>query len=221
MSDDPRTLAADIAMIDHRVAQEDQMFENMLSVLKAAYAQRMPEALAKGETMRDSYLQMAVNIEKQCRLAQSRARRHVQRAERIGEILELNRKRNLIRARHGATPEVLAKPRSRDPIAMLVEKGKLDTGQERAAREIATIYQAVVAALMPRIASLDASKGPGRGCSEDRMAEDIAIWHHDRYIPWARALAKKDNICLPLVIDVAVDGVAVNTACRQRQVGYR
>ena len=64
-------------------------------------------------------------------------------------------------------------------------------------------------------------KGPGRGSLEDRMREDIAICHHDRYLPWARALAEKDDISLPLVIDVAVDGVAVNTACRQRQVGYR
>ena len=64
-------------------------------------------------------------------------------------------------------------------------------------------------------------KGPGRGSLEDRMREDIAICHHDRYLPWARALAEKDDISLPLVIDVAVDGVSVNTACRQRQVGYR
>ena len=64
-------------------------------------------------------------------------------------------------------------------------------------------------------------KGPGRGSLEDRMREDIAICHHDRYLPWARALAEKDDISLPLVNDVAVDGVSVNTACRQRQVGYR
>ncbi len=54
---------------------------------------------------------------------------------------------------------------------------KLDTGQERAAREIATIYQAVVAALMPRIARLGVGKGPGRGSLEGRMPEDIAICH--------------------------------------------
>ena len=121
----------------------------------------LQEALAKTEAMRDSYLQSAVNLDRQTVLLKARAGRHLRRAERIGKILEVNRKRNLIRSRHGATPEVLAKPRTRDPIAMLVEKGKLDTGQERAAREIATIYEAVVAALMPRI-SVRAGQGHHR-----------------------------------------------------------
>ena len=41
-------------------------------------------------------------------------------------------------------------------------------------------------------------KGPGRGSLEDRMREDIAICYHDRYLPWSRALTKKDDISLPL-----------------------
>ena len=202
-------------------AREEADFEGRCEVLRQGFDMRMLEARQKAVFLRDNYLSEVVRCKARALLAEARAERCIERAEKIDKILEANRDRNLIRARHGATPETLAKPRFRDPITMLVEKGKLDTGQERAAVEIATIYQAVVAALMPRIANLNGSgKGPGRGSSEDRMSEEIAVLHHDRYIPWARALAKKDDISLPLVIDVAVDGQSVNTACRHRRVGY-
>ncbi len=213
-------MVADIAKYQRRAAKDQRDFDNTLEVLDEAFRMRMPEARERAERLRDSYLQMAVNLDRQRDLMKARAGRHLGRAEKIGKILENNRNRNLIRARHDATPEILVKPRARDPITMLVEKGKLDTAQERAAREIARIYQAVVAALMPKIASLEIGKGPGRGSVEDRMPEEIAIWHHDRYLPWVRALAKKDDISLPLLIDVAVDGVSVNAACRHRRVGY-
>ena len=214
--------AADIAKYQRRAVKDQRGFENTLAVLSQSFDMRMPEAREKAEKLRDNYLQMAVNLDQQIALMGARARRNIKRAEKIGKILEVNRNRNLIRARHDATPELLVKPRSRDPIQMLLEKNKLDTNQERAAREIAKVYQAVVAALMAKISRLGIGRGPKhRGSPEDQMPEEIATWHHDRYLPWARALAQKDDISLPLVIDVAVDGHSVNAACRYRRVGYQ
>ena len=197
-----------------RLAKHEQKdFQNMLEVLRQGFRMRMPEARIKAETTRDRYLAEVARLK-------VRAKRCIDRAEKIGKILEANRNRNLTRARHAATPETLVKPRARDPITMLVEKGKLDNEQERAAREIATIRQAMAAALVPKIGTLDRAQSPKRGIIEDRMSEDIAMLRHDRYLPWSRALAEKDNVSLPLVIDVAVDGVSVNRACRHRRVGY-
>jgi hypothetical protein len=205
---------------ERRAAKGRLARENALDVLRQAFNMRMPEARENGERLRDRHHLAAINLEKQAELIKAKAERHLSYAEKVGKILEANKNRNLIRARHGATPEVLVKPRARDPIAMLVEKGRLDGGQERAAREIARIYQAIVVALMPKITSLEAGGGPGRGSPADRMPEKIAMWHHDRYLPWTRALANKDDTSLPLIIDVAVDGLSVNTACRYRRVGY-
>ena len=220
MSETAQDLSADIAEFKCRAEREQENFDNMLEVLRQGFIMRIPEARENGERLRDRYIQTAVDFERRVDLIKARARRYLARADKITKILEVNRNRNLIRARHGATPEALVKPRARDPIAMLVEKDKLDSGQERAAREIARIYQAVVAGLMPKIARLGIGKGPGRGSPEDRMPEDIAIRHHDRYLPWTRALAEKDDISLPLVIDVAVDGISVNAACHHRRIGY-
>ena len=202
------------------LAREEADFEARLQVFRVGFDMRMLDARQQAEALRDRYFAEVVRLKVRMVLIRARAKRCIERAEKIGTVLEANRDRNLIRARHGGTPEALAKPRSKDPITMLVEKGKLDTGQERAAREIATIYQAVTAALMAKIGGWKGSKGSGRGFAEDRMSEEIAILHHDRYIPWTRALAKQDDISLPLVIDVAVDGVSVNRACRRRRVGY-
>ncbi len=212
---------ADIAKYQRRAAKDQRGFENTLAILSESFDMRMPEAREKAEKLRDNYLQMAVNLDQQIALMGARARRNINRAEKIGKILEVNRNRNLIRARHDATPELLVKPRSRDPIQMLLEKNKIDTNQERAAREIARIYLASVAALMAKIGRLEIGKGPGRGSPEDRMPEQLAIWRHDRYLPWKEALGKKDGISLPLIIDVAVDGHSVNAACRYRRVGYQ
>ena len=213
-------LAAGIAKLRHRPENEQKDFQNRLEVLRKAFRMRMPEARMKAETLRDRYIQKAVNFERRIDLMKDRARRYICRAEKIGDILEANKNRNLTRARHNATPETLVKPRARDPITMLVEKGKLDNEQERAAREIARIRQAVVVALVPKIGTLDRAQSPKRGVIEDRMPEEIAMLRHDRYLPWSTALAGKDDISLPLVIDVAVDGVSVNRACRHRRIGY-
>lgn len=220
MAEAAQVPTADIVELERRGARDNRDFENTLAVLRQGFRQRLPEARKKGERLCASYHQMAVNCKKQAELIRARAERHLRRAEQIGEILEANKNRNLVRARHGATPETLVKPRLRDPITMLVEKGKLDNDQERAAREIATIRQAMVSALVPKITMLGAGQSPRRGIIEDRMPEDIAMLRHDRYLPWSRALAGKDNVSLPLVIDVAVDGVSVNRACRRHRIGY-
>ena len=115
MPETTQVLAADIVRLKRRSAREQGLFEISLEVLRQGFRMRMPEALKKAEAMRARLLQKAVNSEKQIELIKARAGQYLRRAERIDEILETNRNRNLIRARHGATPEALATPPYRPP----------------------------------------------------------------------------------------------------------
>lgn len=100
-----------------------------------------------------------------------------------------------------------------EPVQSLWHRGHLDDDQLRAAAAIRRCYEAVTRPLGLQAASLlrtvgDAGRGGGDG---------IGSLIHDVYRPWIARLGRRDAA---LVLEVVVDGVALDAARRRRQVGW-
>ena len=130
----------------------------------------------------------------------------------------------------GPTVETLTKPSRRDPVERLYEKGRLNDDQLRAAREIRVIYERVASPVRARVRRLEsAGRAPrrsGRTVSEP-LSDWVAERHASTYKPWA---ARVQDIAarqtggarhlLAFIIDVVVEGEALDTARRRYGVGW-
>ena len=150
------------------------------------------------------------------------------RAMAFCELLEDFRFANLAPAPPGPTPEAVVKgrgPSKATSITRLHQAGKLQFHHAAAAAEIAIVYEAVVKSLLcrsrwPDAAGISGSKSGG-GVDYSHMPDWIADAHALNYIPWTRETEKDHgrNV-MALVIDVVVDGVALDVARRHRRMAY-
>jgi len=198
---------------------EASEFDSLLAALRNAFERRLPFAREKAERTLEVYTREARALQRRSREA-AEAIRCGQRVRAIQKLLHEHRNANLLgRPDVGPTPEAATKPGRYDPIKMLLVKNKLHHGHERAAREIAHIYESVVSALMPSARRLDGLGGGGR-FNDLRLSERVASLHHGRYLPWTKAMGERKGLSLPLVIDVVVDGASIEATRKRHRMAH-
>ena len=121
-----------------------------------------------------------------------------------------------------ATPETLIKlqPVS-DGMARLFKHEHITSDQLRAARNISTIYEALVRGLMASVSRFEGGGGRKTTFGGLTLPEYLADAHAAVYLPWTRFVERHKNGNLPLVIDIAVDGLSMDAARRRRKLGWK
>lgn len=141
------------------------------------------------------------------------------RARVMAAMLAEYENRNLNARFVGPSPFADVKPDEARAVARLYEAGHLSDDQVRAARRIARVYEAVSAAVMARSQSLTGARGTGH-FNDLRLPEILAWDHATLYRPWADAMHKREDVILPLVIDVVALDVALDAARREHRIGF-
>lgn len=99
----------------------------------------------------------------------------------------------------GPTPQTLAKLQP-DNLLALVQNNILTTDQERAGREIACIWRALMRGLFGTSNAAGERSSPRKKDPTDAMTETESRWHAGTYLPWARGKASRLAIKFPRVM---------------------
>lgn len=214
---------------------DDPAFGDELRRLGAAFALRKPEARDQAERALGTRLTRSKALG--WRAGALWLRLEEDRADRIGEkidavetearaihdLLERHAKTNPLQQDTGSTPETHIKARREDPIRALLRRGKLTEKHNEAAADIAVVYFAVVAALMPRIGRMEAAGRSRRGFSgaDSQIPAEIADRHAHVYKPWTEDVHRRRDLSLPFVIDIVIEGHALDTAAKAYRMSYK
>jgi hypothetical protein len=124
----------------------------------------------------------------------------------------------------GPTPEVAAKPSRVDPILWLEQherehKGEgLTSDQARAAKEIASISEAITRAGQAKIGRIGGGGSGGGGYREPEILPRLNDAYAGRYLPWADYLRDNDPVTLDICVKVAVMGVSIRALARKHRM---
>lgn len=126
----------------------------------------------------------------------------------------------------GPTPEMAAKPARVDPIEWLeryeVEHPRqgLTHDQARAAKEIASVSEAISRAGQAKVGNMQGTGGGagGGGYREPDMPPKMEEARCMRFIPWADYLNDTNPITLDICMKVSVLGVSLNALARKHKM---
>lgn len=206
-----------------------------LTRIESAYRLNRPDARSFAMGERNRYLMTAIGLQKRAAAKeaeddagaffnfQDKARHYQDRADSIAEIMERHKSRALYTQDRGMLAEQVAQPARRDPIVMLVEKGRLGHEHQLAAQQIAQCYEGVCKDLMPKVRDLRLFVPPPKNSGRkvfDGMSERLSDLYCEVYLPWTREMHARRRWAEPqnlsLVLDVVVDGLSIY-AVRHRQ----
>ena len=124
----------------------------------------------------------------------------------------------------GQTPEKrVQKAWDRDPILVLLEGKKITADQAKAARHMAAVFHGMTAAIMPRVGKMDPTPGAPRdsGWKEPTLSGMAATAHARVYKPWADEMLPKAGVPLPVMVEICIDGHALNTVATRHRLWHR
>jgi hypothetical protein len=123
----------------------------------------------------------------------------------------------------GPTPEATAKPARVDPIEWLERNEREKPGQglthdmARAAKEIASVREAISRAGQAKVSQMGGGAGGG-GFREPEMPPRLHDAYTMRYLPWADWLNDHDPVTLDICTKVAVYGASLNSLARKHKM---
>jgi len=222
-----------IAVPRGRAADEAELWQAHLAVLKQALVMRKPDALARIRSESNRLEREIEALDERRTLAERAAgdgggARNARLAETIAERLRrVSDLAGLVRSFGGreraedlgAAAEAAARPASIDPIEMLHGKGKLNADQIRAAREIVWVHEAITRAGRARVSRLS-EIDPPKGWREMPLPERAALIHAKRFLPWAERLRAQAPAILDIVLRVVVLGSAIYPVARKHRIGW-
>lgn len=124
----------------------------------------------------------------------------------------------------GPTPEKrIQKAWDRDPILVLLETGKISPDQAKAARHMAAVFHGMTAALMPRVGKMDPTPGAPRDSGWKEYSITGWAWssHSRVYKPWADEMLLAHGVPLPIMVEICIDGHALNTVATRHRLWHR
>ena len=214
-----------------RSAGEAELWQAHLAVLRQALRMRKPDALARVRSE-------AAKLEREVEALQGRkalaersgsdeamagqlAEAIAERLRRISDLAGLVRMADgtVKDEDQGPAAELAARPAASDPIDLLHGKGRLNSDQVRAAREISWVYEAITRAGRPRVSRLS-EIDPPKGWREVPLPERAAFIHAKRFVPWAERLRASAPVTLDIVLRVAVLGMAIYPVARKHRIGW-
>ena len=220
--------------------EDDLAFAETLALVEAAYRLARPDAQEIARRIYRQYLAHAATMEKNMQRIveqhqnleatldqmKSQGEFYSGRASKVRRLMRQYDSKRLYPTEDpgGQLPEHAVKPARQDPILTLVQKRQITVEQEYAARSIATCFEAAAREGMARIREYDLfmppPKNSGRSLA-DRMSSVLAVRHALIYLPWTRDMHASKKLDLPFVLDVVVDGIALNPAAERRKMGWR
>jgi hypothetical protein len=217
----PRDVVADLAALGPDMA-----------ALAAAFTLKKPDAMERAAFMRDVEEAKAQEAARAGRVPGADAEkhraanlRHEGRRRAIESVMAYySRLAMTWREDEGPTPEKrLQKAWDRDPILVLLESGKITPDQAKAARHMAAVFHGMTAAIMPRIGKMDPTPGAPRdsGWKEPMMSGWAWSSHSRVYKPWADDMLPRAGVPLVLMVEICIDGHALNTVATRHRLWHR
>lgn len=219
-------------------AEETDLWDRHLAVLRLALAMRIPEARGRIRSEAAKLEREVEALAGRRKIAAMTARRNgcdhgnsntfaeldaqiARRMRQISDVCALLRVPGPPgRAQEdGPTAETATQPADIDPIAMLQGKGRLNDDQVRAAREIAWVHEAMTRAGRARVSRLSQIDPPA-GWHEVPLPERAAFLHAKRFRPWAERLRRDAPATFDIVFRVAVLGISVYGVARANRMSW-
>jgi len=226
-----------------RAAERERAdFDHVYETLVAGFALAKPDARARAKDLRRAYVTIVRQL-KAIRLPSARQRATLvlveERLARLGDLLNRTRRRRSNSTDTGPTPETVVQQNralsdvslyahardgedfrrssNGDSLKRLRANGVITADEEKAGRQIASIFEAVTRGMGAKAGSLERGQGGGTW----RISDRLAVLHQDRYRPWAQqALKRVGAPGLEMAIAVAVDGESLRRASRRQRIGY-
>lgn len=145
------------------------------------------------------------------------------RALTLSRIIDHHVRRRTYENEDGPTAETAAKPKRRDPVLVLVDKGHLTYAHQTAAREIAECFELACKAGMARARNYEVVVPPPKksGRAPDNSPlNDLDHRHAGVYLPWTNEIYTRKGIDISFVFDVVVDGYSLKAASRYHRMGW-
>lgn len=221
------------------VTRERADFDHVYDTLVAAFTLGKPDARSRANALRRAYVTMVRQL-KTVRFPSKRQRATLlvveDRLARLGDLLNRTRGRKSNSTDSGPTPETVVQQHrahdlrslsayreegftrsNGDSLKRLRANGVIDADEEKAGRQIASIFEAVTRGMGAKAGSLERGLGGGTW----RISDRLAVLHQDRYRPWAeQTLRRLGAPGLEMAIAVTVDGESLRRASRRQRIGY-
>lgn len=188
----------------------EDAFEHQMANLTEGFRLRAPDALSRAKHIRDLYYANASSVAQVVGGAPAHdatAEYYFARGERVNTLIEENAKRGPNPNDTGPTPETSRMPNRKTPVMRLVETGSLTHDHLRDAIEICEIFEAITAPVMSKRAGIVSSGRPPKRSfrtNDYSLTDKIVDLRTHVYLPWTKEMHRRDNMNLPLVMDVVI-----------------
>lgn len=205
-----------------------------LTRCQALFDMKKPDSLPEAQRKRDYYLERAAHWRKMLAITddtdkllsfEALAQANEEAAEAfVALINESGKSWTPYQADLGPTVEARNKPGRTSPLLVLFDLEYINKDQLRHGNEIAQVFQAVVAALMPKAGKMQngARIGSGNFNLASHMSTTLAGLYSRVYKPWTELVEPDLELCIDLIVDgISIDAAKHKHRCRWETVAKR